>query len=64
MSFLPNKLSPAIVVFVVSIISCDIAENINEIIDSKITAKEKISEVMNAAKSDFAVDAKLAAIFQ
>jgi len=54
-----------LIVIVVSVLllSCDTAETINDIIDSKITAKEKLAEVINSARSDFSADAKLAAIF-
>lgn len=38
-------------------------DDFKEIVDSKITAKEKISEVINAARTGFAADAKLAAIY-
>ena len=38
-------------------------EDFKEIVDSKITAKEKISDVVSAARSGFAADAKLAAIY-
>jgi hypothetical protein len=38
-------------------------DDFKEIIDSKITAKEKIAEVVSAARTGFAADAKLAAIY-
>ncbi len=38
-------------------------DDFKEIVDSKITAKEKISEVIIAARTGFAADAKLAAIY-
>lgn len=52
--------------FVLSILlflSCDKNEVINNIIDSKITAKEKLSEVLNKARTDFSADAQLTAIY-
>jgi hypothetical protein len=44
-------------------LSCDKNEVINNIIDSKITAKEKLSEVLNKARTDFSADAQLASIY-
>jgi len=46
-----------------TLLSCDVDEIINEIADEKITAKEKIGAVINTAKSNFADDAELAAIY-
>ncbi len=46
-----------------TLFSCDVDELVNEIADEKITAKEKIGAVINTAKSDFAADAELAAIY-
>jgi len=51
----------AFIIFIM--LSCDVDEIINEIADEKITAKEKIGAVINTAKSDFAADAELAAIY-
>ena len=51
----------AFIIFI--LLSCDIDEIINEIADEKITAKEKIGAVINTAKSNFAADAELAAIY-
>ena len=46
------------------IISCDEVENLlNDTEDGKITAKEKLDEVTNAARTDFSADAMLAAIY-
>jgi len=58
----------SLVSFVVGItilfISCDEVENlINDTEDGKITAKEKLDEVVNTARTDFAADAMLAAIY-
>ena len=36
---------------------------VDDIIDSKITAKEKLNEVVEKAKSDFAADAQLSSIY-
>ena len=53
-----------IVIISFLIISCDQVENIlNGSDDGKITAKEKLNEVVSAARSDFSADAKLAAIY-
>ena len=54
-----------LILIIVSVVlsSCDTAETINDIIDSKITAKEKLAEILNSARSGFSADAKLAAIF-
>jgi len=44
--------------------SCDEVENLlNDTDDGKITAKEKLVEVVNTARTDFAADAMLAAIY-
>ena len=51
----------AIIIFV--LLSCNVDELLNEIADEKITAKEKIGAVINTAKSNFAADAELAAIY-
>jgi len=51
----------AFIIFI--LLSCDVDEIINEIADEKITAKEKIGAVINTAKSNFAADAELAAIY-
>jgi hypothetical protein len=58
----------SLVLFVVGIailvISCDEVDNIiNDTEDGKITAKEKLDEVVNTTRTDFAVDAMLAAIY-
>lgn len=42
---------------------CNEEEIINNIIDSRITAKEKLPEVLEKARTDFALDAKLSAIY-
>jgi hypothetical protein len=44
-------------------LSCNVDELVNEIAVEKITAKEKIGAVINTAKSNFASDAKLSAIY-
>ena len=46
-----------------TLLSCNVDELVNEIADEKITAKEKIGAVINTAKSNFAADAELAAIY-
>jgi hypothetical protein len=51
----------AFIVFV--LLSCNVDELVNEIAVEKITAKEKIGAVINTAKSNFASDAKLSAIY-
>ena len=48
---------------VLTFISCDIENIIDDMQDGEITAKEKLEEVMNKAKSDFAQDALLASIY-
>lgn len=45
------------------IVSCNPEEIINELSDSTITAKPKVSAVINTAKKDFAGDAKLTSIY-
>lgn len=44
-------------------IGCDKATNPPEEIGRKITAKEKIGDVLSRARFNFAADAKLAAIY-
>ncbi len=51
----------AFIVFI--LLSCNVDEILNEIAEKKITAKEKIGAVINTAKSNFASDAKLSAIY-
>jgi len=51
----------AFIVFI--LLSCNVDELVNEIAVEKITAKEKIGTVINTAKSNFASDAKLSAIY-
>ena len=43
--------------------SCNVNDLVSEVANGKITAKEKLGEVINKAKSDFAADAKLAVIY-
>ena len=43
--------------------SCNVEEIIGDLDDPKITAKEKLSEIINEAKVDFVVDAELASIY-
>jgi hypothetical protein len=53
-----------IVGITILVISCDEVENIiNDTEDGKITAKEKLDEVISAARTDFSADAMLAAIY-
>jgi len=49
--------------FIIFISACNPEELISEFGDSVITAKSKVGEVLNTAKSDFAQDAKLATIY-
>ncbi len=56
-----NITLPAFIIFI--LFSCNVEELITEIVDEKITAKEKIGAVINTAKSDFSSDAELAAIY-
>lgn len=49
--------------FLFLISACNPEDLISEFGDSVITAKSKVGEVLNTAKSDFATDAKLAAIY-
>jgi len=51
----------ALVVFIS--FSCNINDLVSEVANGKITAKEKLGEVINKAKSDFASDSKLAVIY-
>jgi hypothetical protein len=49
--------------FIILISACNLEDLITEVENSSITAKSKISEVLNAAKNNFANDAQLAAIY-
>jgi len=49
--------------FLFFLLACNPEDLISEFGDSVITAKSKVGEVLNTAKSDFAQDAKLAAIY-
>ena len=51
----------AFIVFI--LLSCNVDELLNEIAVEKITAKEKIGAVINTAKSNFASDVELSAIY-
>lgn len=54
----------SIIIIAYLAVSCDKVENvINGNEDGKITAKEKLDDVLNTARADFSVDAKLAAIY-
>jgi hypothetical protein len=48
---------------VMVLISCKVEDIISELGSSEITAKSRIGEVINKAKTDFASDTKLAAIY-
>jgi len=52
-----------LIVFIFFITACNPEDIISEFGDSVITAKSKIGEVLNTAKSNFASDAKLSAIY-
>lgn len=52
-----------LVLFLFFISACNPEDLISEFGDSVITAKSKVGEVLNTAKSNFAQDAKLAAIY-
>lgn len=57
---------PIIIVTVLislSLIACDVEDFLNEPPDGKITAKEKLGEVINKVRSDFSQDAQLASIY-
>jgi hypothetical protein len=43
--------------------ACNVEDLVSEFGNSKITAKEKLGEVINKAKNDFAADAQLSAIY-
>jgi len=54
----------AIVGIAVLVLSCDEVENLlNDAEDSKITAKERLDEVLTTARTDFSADAMLASIY-
>ena len=47
----------------IAAVSCNVNDLVSDLTSSKITAKEKLGDVMNFAKTDFAADAQLAAIY-
>lgn len=49
--------------FFLMISGCDKDEIVNDALDSKITAKEKLNEVLLKARADFSSDAQLSAIY-
>jgi hypothetical protein len=51
------------ILLIILISACNLEDLITEVENSSITAKSKISEVLNAAKNNFANDAQLAAIY-
>ncbi len=57
-----NKIMP-FVLFMFIVSACNPEDIISEFGDSVITAKSKVGEVLNTAKSNFASDAKLAAVY-
>lgn len=52
-----------ITLVVFALVSCNVNDIVSEVANGKITAKEKLGEVINKAKSDFARDSKLAVIY-
>ncbi|MCW8802844.1 MAG: hypothetical protein OQK57_00475 [Ignavibacteriaceae bacterium] len=52
-----------VALFIIFISACNPEDLISEFGDSVITAKSKVGETLNTAKSNFAQDAKLAAIY-
>lgn len=54
-----------IIIFLLVLIStsCNVNDLVSEVANGKITAKEKLGEVIKKAKSDFASDSKLAVIY-
>lgn len=57
-----NILKISLVLTYLLLVGC-VEELINELEDQEITAKEKLQEVINEAKTDFSVDAELASIY-
>jgi len=56
-------LNTFVLLLILSISGCNPEDLVNEITSSEITAKEKVSDVINAARSNFTNDAQLAAIY-
>jgi hypothetical protein len=52
-----------LLLILISLSGCNPEDLVNEVTNSEITAKEKVGEVLNTAKSDFTQDAKLSAIY-
>jgi len=58
-----NKILVIAFVSFIFLSACNLDEILNEAENSNFTAKSKLSDVMNKAKSDFAADAQLSAIY-
>lgn len=58
-----KKLSVIFFLLLIIISACNVEDLVSEFGNSVITAKPKVGEVLNTAKTDFAQDAKLAAIY-
>jgi hypothetical protein len=52
-----------VILFLLTLVSCKVEDIIGELGSSKITANDKVGEVINKSKTDFAADAKLASIY-
>jgi hypothetical protein len=58
-----NIFLPVMLMFVFYFVGCEKATDPNGGVDSDITAKEKVNDVLQNARADFATDAKLSAIY-
>ncbi len=52
-----------VIIFLFTVTSCNVEDLIGELGSSKITAKEKVGEVINKAKAELSPDAKLSGIY-
>jgi len=58
------KINIIVISFLLLVVSsCNVEDILNDTENSNITAKTKLNDVLNKAKSDFSIDAQLAAIY-
>jgi hypothetical protein len=58
-----KKLNALFLLFIIIISACNVEDLVSEFGNSVITAKSKVGEVLNTAKSSYSQDAQLAAIY-
>jgi hypothetical protein len=58
-----KKFNTLFLLFIIIISACNVEDLVSEFGNSVITAKSKVGEVLNTAKSSYSQDAQLAAIY-